>query len=568
MRMRLSLVVRYTVLSLAVTAGALLALALLYERLAGDLYDRLTGERLNAQVTATANRLSSFLDNRLYQLANLSNHPSIPSFLDGHDAGAAAEAAALLRLEADLPDLYGILFFAPDGSLMKVVAGQAASGAPYWSTADWDISSLPVITIDGVDFIGPALPANGRSGWLLIRQTLRDGSADPGTSIALHLRLSSLTEQLGGGGISGVVAPLLRAPDGSVLDATGRVVSDVSDLTDGPRILPGWSIVLDARSDTILEPLAQARQWLYGTAAAIIALILMVFFALSRSLRRRIGTLVDGAGSLAAGDLAYRLPEGPSPDEISRVGRAFNTMAEQLSALIDRTVRAEKLAVLGEFATGVAHEVRNPLATMKTTVQALSRQERDPDRQELLTDMASEIDRLSRVVTDLLTYGRPSPPSLRPVVVRDLFRQTASLLRPLAEERGITVSTAGESWMVLYADPDQVLHVLVNVGLNALQACADGGSITLRATADHAAFGALRISDDGCGIPPEHLDSVLTPFFTLKRRGTGLGLTISQQMVDANGGTLRIDSVPGEGTTVTVRLPLAGTDTVKGPDHG
>lgn len=566
-QMRFSLVARYTLLSLAVTAGALVVLSVLYERMAGDLYDRLTGERLNAQVTATASRLTSFLDNRLYQLANLSNHPSIPSFLDGQNTAAAAEATALLRLEADLPDLYGILFFNADGSLKKVIPGQAASGSPYWSADGWDISRLPVVTVDGVDFVGPALPANGRSGWILIRQPLRDGPTEPGTSIALHLRLASLTELLGGGGISGVVAPLLRAPDGTILDATGRVATGLKELTDGPRILPGWSIVLDARSDTILEPLAQARLWLYVTAAIIIAFILLVFLAFSRSLRRRIGTLVTGAGSLAAGDLGYRLPEGPNHDEISRVGRAFNTMAEQLSGLIDRMVRAEKMAVLGEFATGVAHEVRNPLATMKTTVQALTRQERDPDRQELLTDMGSQIDRLSRVVSDLLTYGRPSPPSPRPVAAGDLLRQTVSLLRPLAEEQGITLSTGGETGLLLFADPDQMVHVLVNLGLNAVQACRAGGAVTMRVTAQGGQV-VLTVSDDGCGIAPEHLASVLTPFFTQKPRGIGLGLTISQQMIDANAGSLQIASVPGEGTTVTLHLPLAGSTLKESTGHG
>lgn len=556
----LSLVGRYTFLSMVVVLGAMLALGVLYDRFANELLDRLTGERLSAQVSATANRLNAFIETRLYQLETLSNHPGLPLFRDDPSSPAAAEVAAVLYLEADLPDLYGILFFDDHGALGRVVAGQAASGPPYWSVQDWNIEDLPNVTyVDTVEVIGPRLPADGSAGWILLRQPIRGGTDGSQSSVGLHVRLASLTELLSGAGVAGVVRVLLRTPQGVVLDATGRPVVDPGTYIDGPDILPGWKIVLDLHPGAILEPLTEARNWLYGAGVFIAGLIIAIFYALSRSLRRRVETLVQGANSLASGDLQYRLPEGRSDDEITAVGRAFNTMAERLRLVIARMVQTEKMAVLGEFATGVAHEVRNPLATMKTTVQALGRQEPDPERRELLDDMEFEIDRLGRVVDDLLTYGRPSPPALRRVPVRELFRRVTGVLGPLAEDRGVRLVSLGDSRLDVHADSDHTQQVLVNLGLNAVQACDNGGTVTFRA---HAVGNKveIRVKDDGCGIPPNALSDVSEPFFTTKSKGTGLGLTISRQMIEANHGSLGIESIEGEGTMVTVLLPAAQSE--------
>ncbi|MCR6632437.1 MAG: HAMP domain-containing protein [Magnetospirillum sp.] len=141
-----------------------------------------------------------------------------------------------------------------------------------------------------------------------------------------------------------------------------------------------------------------------------------------------------GADAVSAGRLGYRLPETGN-DEINVVSRAFNSMSVKLSQLIERTVSIEKMAVLGQFATGVAHEVRNPMATIKTSVQALARSEGDAERKEILDGVSAEIDRLSRVMEDLLEYGRPRPPEIGAVPVRELFRRLEALVTPRFADR-------------------------------------------------------------------------------------------------------------------------------------
>ena len=558
-----SLVARYTLLSVFVMSIALITLAVLYEQLAKDLLNRLTGERLDAQALSTANRLSSFLDDRFYQLSALSNHPNMPDFIVDQSP-LISDVDSLLKLEGDLPFMYGVLFFDEQDRLVKVLPGQSASGEPYWGSEHWSIAGLPVQKVGDVEVIGPLLPKAGGSGSFLIRKSVRSGRTNQRVRIALHLRLASLTELLVSAGMSGVVAPLLRVPGAAFVDPTGRQVKAPVQWHEGPVILPGWQLVFSVEPGAILKPLNDARWWLYWVAAGFIGFILVVFFTLSRQLRSRVSTLLQGAHQLSMGDLTYRLAQQPRDDEISHVARAFNVMAERLAQVMEKTVRTENLAVLGTFATGVAHEVRNPLATMKTTVQALLRREQEPQRRLLLSDLVQEIDRLSRVTNDLLEYGRPRPAMPREVAVAQLFAQTAHLVAPQMQARNIDFQCTAPPDLRVFIDPDQAQQVLLNLCLNALQASSEGQTVRLDAEQWQGRV-RIVITDQGCGISAADLQNIRQPFFTLKARGTGLGLSISQQLLEANGARMEIASTVGEGTRVVLDCPAAANDT--GDEH-
>lgn len=549
-----SLVARYTLLSVFVMSIALITLAVLYEQLAKDLLNRLTGERLDAQALSTANRLSSFLDDRFYQLSALSNHPNMPDFIAA-PSPLISDVDSLLKLEGDLPFMYGVLFFDEQDRLVKVLPGQSASGEPYWGSEHWSIAGLAVQKVGDVEVIGPLLPKAGGSGSFLIRKSVRNGRTNQRVRIALHLRLASLTELLVSAGMSGVVAPLLRVPGGEFVDPTGRQVKAPTQWHEGPVILPGWQLVFSVEPGAILKPLNDARWWLYWVAAGFIGFILIVFFTLSRQLRSRVSTLLQGAHQLSMGDLTYRLARQPRDDEISHVARAFNVMAERLAQVMEKTVRTENLAVLGTFATGVAHEVRNPLATMKTTVQALLRREQEPQRRLLLSDLVKEIDRLSRVTNDLLEYGRPRPAQPREVSVAQLFAHAAHVVGPQMQARNIDFQCAAPPDLQVYIDPDQAQQVLLNLCLNALQASSEGQVVRLDAEPWQGRV-RMVVTDQGCGISAADLQNIRQPFFTLKARGTGLGLSICQQLLEANGARMEIASTVGEGTRVILDCPM------------
>ncbi|OAN46786.1 hypothetical protein A6A04_06405 [Paramagnetospirillum marisnigri] len=549
-----SLVSRYFVVSLVAAVVPLAAVGYLYDSYAQDILRALTGQRLSAQLTATASRLGSFFDTRIYQLDTLSNYPSLASYVGRPDRDDP-EISALLRIEADVPDLYGIWFFNATGRLARVIAGQAASGPPYWGGEAPDISRLPRVKVGGTEIIGPVAPRDGAPGWFLMRQVLRDprSGEDSGT-IALHVRLASVTELMGAPEIGSLIQPVLTTPGGGVFDTVGHVARMRGELMPGPEIAPGWQAALVIQPDALLGPFNQARHWLYMLVFSSVAAVAILFLRLSSKLRRRLRQLVIGADAVSAGQLDYRLPETGN-DEINVVSRAFNGMSRKLSQMIERTVSIEKMAVLGKFATGVAHEVRNPMATIKTSVQALARQEGDLERLEILNGVSSEIDRLTRVMEDLLEYGRPRPPETGPVPVRDLFRRVNALVSPEAERQGLHLGVMGSADLVLLADRDHVMQILINLVVNAMQATAPDGAITLLARSEDN-WGLIEVSDTGGGIADDDLPKVMDPFFTTRALGTGLGLSICRQLTEVNGGDIHIASEPGKGTTVTLRLPL------------
>lgn len=547
MTLQSSLVRRYFVVTLAVWGLSIAAVSLLYDRYASSLLEQLLGEKLSAHLTAAAARLGAFMDVRNYELETLSNHPMLPSYIAAGPSGIGGEVAELLRVEADVPDLYGVLFLSPDNQLRAAVAGQAASGAPYWGGSRFDLSDLPVITVGDTDFLGPAAAINGQAGWFLMRQEVAQGT------IALHVRLSSLTELLGTPPAVSMMEPLLKTPAG-YFDAVGQRVFPTGELVNGPEVVPGWRPVLHMDSHSLISPLQTARYGLYLATLIAVAASVMLFSRLAARLQRRLAKLSAGAKAIARGDFDHRV-QVHGEDEIAVLSASFNAMAARIEGMVAEAVRMERMVALGEFATAIAHEVRNPMATLKTSAQALARREADPERRALLGDMVAEIDRLSRVMQDLLEYGRPRQAVPVPVVARELLRRAQSLMDTTAAQRGVSLNVQGDIDLVVLADADQMQQVLVNLLLNALDATPAGGLISLRVFRG-ARHGVLEIRDTGRGIPADLLEKVMQPFFTTKPGGTGLGLAICRQLVELNGGDLRIVSSQGQGTTVRLVLPL------------
>ena len=179
-----------------------------------------------------------------------------------------------------------------------------------------------------------------------------------------------------------------------------------------------------------------------------------------------------------------------------------------------------------------------------------------------------EIDRLNRVVGDLLDYGRPVAGEPQAMGIRRVFRHATVLTSGLADQRQVTVSATGDSRLAVYASPDQVIQCLVNLLANAIEACEPGGTVHLRAFRNGNRI-SVDITDTGCGMDAETLQRVTEPFFTTRQQGTGLGLSITRQLIELNGGDLQIHSVPGEGTTVSVTLPTANSDKLElaSPSH-
>jgi two-component system, NtrC family, sensor histidine kinase HydH len=558
-----SIVRRYLILSVLASTLPVLSIGLLYDRFTGTALEQLLGEKVAAHVTTTANRLSAFIEARRYQVETLANYPGISGLARGGDE-MSDEIGALLQIESDLPDLYGILLFDAEGRLKRVVPGQAAAGPPYWADRPFAPARLPMTKLGETEIIGPMAAANGDSGWLLVRHPLRGQQEQTTGYIALHVRLASLTEQLGSSAAANALQPLLRTPAGD-FNAVGQSVIAHEKLVSGPEILPGWRPLLEIESAGVMKAFEFERRALLAAVLLSAALIVFLFFRLSRHLRNRIRKLLSGTEAISSGQLDHRIADQGS-DEIATLSHALDAMACKLQDHVGRAVRTEKLVVLGEFATGIAHEIRNPLAAIKTSVQALFRRETDTKRQQLLTDMESEIDRLARVVSDLVDFGRPRQPAPANVPIREVFRQIAEIVKPEALRGGVYFSSQGDSQAQAWVDRDHFVQILLNLAMNAVQATPAGGSVVINASFVQGKV-EIEVSDSGCGIPPDVLERVTDPFFTTKTKGVGLGLSISRQLCEMNAGQIIIESAPGHGTIVRVRLPFANAHHVDDPDH-
>jgi signal transduction histidine kinase len=239
-----------------------------------------------------------------------------------------------------------------------------------------------------------------------------------------------------------------------------------------------------------------------------------------------------------------------------------------LRALETQLLRAEKLATVGVLAAGIAHEIGTPLGVVRGRAEyVLGKLGAAHAQAAGIGVMIEQIDRVSRTIRQLLDFSRLQPAAVQPVVLAPLTRDVCELLRLEAERRRVRIELdIPEGLPALAADPDQLQQVLVNLTLNACDACGPGGRVRLTAAApDGSSAGAwglvtLSVRDDGCGIPPESLNQVFDPFFTTKKRGqgTGLGLTMVAHVVRNHGGRVELESEPGRGTCITLLWPAAG----------
>ena len=251
----------------------------------------------------------------------------------------------------------------------------------------------------------------------------------------------------------------------------------------------------------------------------------------------------------------------------SQASLAFENAAlyRAQSERLDRLHRAERLAAVGQLAAGLAHEIRNPLTAIRSTMQYLL-QEFDPGepRHELVEELLSEVDRINGTVGGLLSLSRTGELRLAEIDLLDPLSASVHLVQARADEQGVVLEPSfGREPLPVLADAGQLKQVFLNLLLNALQAMPEGGRITLAAEQwgpppNGGRWGQVRIADTGPGIPAEELRKVFDPFFTTKRDGTGLGLAICHGIVEQHQGEIRLESEIGRGTTALVRLPLVG----------
>jgi len=230
----------------------------------------------------------------------------------------------------------------------------------------------------------------------------------------------------------------------------------------------------------------------------------------------------------------------------------------EVRTLRREVARSQRLASVGRLAAGVAHEIRNPLSSIKGFATYFK--ERYPDRQDdqqTADIMIQEVDRLNRVVGQLLEFAKPVPVKPKPVSLQALLDDSIKLITDQAAEKGISIKTQNNTKVdEVRIDPDRISQVLLNLYLNAIDSMESGGKLNVEISWDGQRRNVvIQVSDTGRGISRENLSKIFEPYFTTKSTGTGLGLAIAHNIIDAMGGKITVESDRQVGTTFTVALP-------------
>jgi two-component system sensor histidine kinase HydH len=228
----------------------------------------------------------------------------------------------------------------------------------------------------------------------------------------------------------------------------------------------------------------------------------------------------------------------------------------EVRRLQEEVRRQEKLAAIGGLAAGVAHEIRNPLSSIKALATFFAGQfDQGSEGREAADVMTQEVDRLNRAITELLEFARPTDLKLQEVDIEFLIARSIQLVRQDAADRDIHIETLIDGDLCpIRVDPDRFAQCLLNLHLNAIEAMENGGTLTVRCRS-HRGYLDITVADTGPGIAPEHRKHIFDPYFTTKPKGTGLGLAIVYKIVEAHEGRLMVESTKEQGSRFTLRLP-------------
>lgn len=228
----------------------------------------------------------------------------------------------------------------------------------------------------------------------------------------------------------------------------------------------------------------------------------------------------------------------------------------------ERVSQAERLAAIGKVAAGIAHEIRNPLASMSGSIQVLKQKPwMEKESKDLMQIVTNETDRLNTIITRFLNYARPYPIKLTEYDINSLINDTLSILINSKEYNSkITVSTQfKQNPLTIKIDSQQMQQVLWNLFLNAIQAMPNGGDLQISTNLINNKinkYAIIQVSDTGCGIKQEYKDKVFDPFYTTKENGTGLGLSTVYRIIENHKGTIKVNSIESKDTVITIQLPF------------
>jgi len=543
-----SLVHRYLILSLMFSVVPIIVIGAAYHAFVSDIISQTTVRQLENDLQIARNNVRSVLnsfDQRLQSLADLPELSWID--LDTVERNLSPSLQTIFDFELDSPDLYAIGLIDAEDREILVIPRSAMSELGLARGA------LPVTQWHNATLIGPSEGPQGRPGWIGLKRQIRSETTNI-RAVVLWIRLASLTEASKSIDRMGLSRPVISTPNGRY-DVVGSPVREMPEALMTSEIVPGWHLEV-VLTGTPAESLGHFR-WVLLVAVLVSGLaIAIVFRRLSRKLDSHIAPLVEGARLISRGDLSVRVPE-TSGGEISALAHAFNQMGDSLRQTVRSNVEIERRALLGQISAGIAHEVLNPMTSVRASMQGMAREPVPPpaDVKAISAMVLEEVDRVSDLMANFLAFARPRQPAPERVALRHATDRILALILTAANESQVRVHNRVPDGLDALVDPVHYRQILMNLVLNAIDACDPGASIEISAAGATDGEVTVAVRDGGGGMSAEVSENALKPFFTTKPGGTGLGLAISAELAQSNGGHLAIGESGAQGTTIIFSLP-------------
>lgn len=306
---------------------------------------------------------------------------------------------------------------------------------------------------------------------------------------------------------------------------------------------------------------------LLGTGIALFLTIALVVGKPIKKLSLKMQSVTDSIEKYSKGEIdkiEYNA-ESNAVKEINQLLSSFNQLVNELNRTYkeineihaNNMQRADQLAIVGEMAASIAHEIRNPITGVQSAIEIIRSELNENDsRIEIFNEINNQLKRANKAITDLLNYAKPSKPNFVSVNIKDLLKSTLTLLVPQFQAKGIYYSFKNEiQEIIAHVDGKLIQQVFINLLLNAIDAVKENGKIEI-CLEKRNGYAYIKVSDNGIGIPEDVKGNIFKPFFTTKHKGTGLGLAICKKIIDQHNGEILFESNYGKGTTFIISLPI------------
>ncbi len=312
----------------------------------------------------------------------------------------------------------------------------------------------------------------------------------------------------------------------------------------------------------LYRTLKNIRQKLFILAAAVIFISVALGLWMARRVLKPVLILNNGVQKIEDGEVGVEIPV-VGKGEIKELALSFNKMSLKLKNHFDAAkaaqnnlIKTEKLYAIGEFSAGIAHEIRNPLTSIKMLMQAVEKKNQ-PLSPKQFNIIQGEITRIDNIITEFLAFTRPGKTDKTDVYINEILEEVVIITKPQMERSGIRLKEKLTSALpIIKGNHDALKQVFINIVLNALQAMEEaGGTLSIKTSTQNGNLSTV-IKDTGVGISEKNLSNICNPFFTTKEKGTGMGLAVTSSIISDHSGKINIVSIPKIGTIITVELPL------------